>query len=1556
MNEPAHASTSSAFVRGHDVAGNLLLAAAYALTGIGGLHLTFFHPNVTSVWPPSGIALAALLIFGPKLLPGVAIGAFLVVLWLSGDLVASTGVALGNTLAAWVGYTLLRRVDFDSAMLRLRDPAALLFWGAILAPAIAATLGPASMWAGGLLPAAEYREAWTVWWIGDALGVLLFVPLILLTRELLRGTWRAPRAARAWVYVAVQAALAFAIFHGAASERFGLQDVNYFLLPFAVWLALRHEPPFTAIANAAVFAIAVWGTAAGSGPFAGAAAQGSLLLLHLFVAVFCCTTLLIASTSAERHRALRTARASSNELRSLAELSHDWYWEQDKNLRYSRVGGLRNAEPGTNIADQIGKTRWEVPYTGVSAEQREALDRLIAEQKPFYDFPITRFSENGEPRLISTSGVPIIDQRGRFRGYRGIGRDITNEKLAQAAIRDSEARFRSLTELSSDWYWEQDADFRYTFVSQPIERIGVSVNEHYGLRRWDLPGVRMDAQALARHKAALEAREPFHQFIYQRVYADGSVRYMSVSGLPIFDDAGGFRGYRGIGKDVTGEKEAERALRESEARFRSLTELSSDWYWEQDENLRFTLVSGGDQGPAGIVGSESLRRTRFELPNIFESEEIRRAHGADLRARRPFRNLVLKRTLPDGSMRFSSISGEPVFDADGRFSGYCGTGKDITAEKTAEQRAARLRDLYAVLSEANDAIIHATDEEQLFSRICGIAVKPGRFSFAWIGAIDAHSHAIRPVAVAGDDRGYPYKVSLSADTRAFAGAAAATAWSEGEPYVSDDSVADLRNAPWNDLLRSCGVGSHVSFALKRGGKSVHSLHLYAAEKNFFDAELIALLRRLSLNISYALDNFDRERARQQADRALTEARHFFEGVLNAIASPIVVKDADHRFIAFNATAEMFLGRPREELIGKTDYDLFPPDRARYLQETDELALSAAEPIEYESQYNVGDKVYTMLVRKSALMRPDGSRVLVLVMTDVTARKTAEDALRDSEQRFRDVAEVAGEYVWENDLKGRFTFISAKVVEVLGYTAEELIGHSAAEFMPPGEAERVRRWFADNMAADRSFRGLEHRLVSKSGEVLWLQISGVYRHDRDGRSAGHRGTTRDITEIKRNEARISYLATRDPLTELPNRLLFNDRLEQGLINARRSKESVGVLFIDLDRFKNVNDSLGHHLGDLMLKEVAQRMNGCIRRGDTIARLGGDEFVIALEHLKRAEDAAHVAGKIIRSLGRPIEVAGNTLNTSCSIGISIFPNDADDVPTLMKNADTAMYYAKEKGRNNFQFFSPDMNVRAVERHHLEISLRRALDRGDFTLLYQPQVAIGSGTVIGAEALIRWRDPERGLIAPSGFIGVAEESGLIEPIGRWVLMEACAQVRRWQDQGLPHVRVAVNISPRQLIDPQEFLAHVNRVLDQTGIDPRYLELEMTESLLLHNVDENAAALRKLGKLGVRIAVDDFGTGYSSLAYLKQLPIDSLKIDRTFVRDIESDPDDAAIIKAVIAMAHGLKPRVTAEGVETQGQLDALRALDCDEYQGYLLSKPIAADEFAQRFLAGTAPKLVR
>jgi diguanylate cyclase (GGDEF)-like protein/PAS domain S-box-containing protein len=565
-----------------------------------------------------------------------------------------------------------------------------------------------------------------------------------------------------------------------------------------------------------------------------------------------------------------------------------------------------------------------------------------------------------------------------------------------------------------------------------------------------------------------------------------------------------------------------------------------------------------------------------------------------------------------------------------------------------------------------------------------------------------------------------------------------------------------------------------------------------------------------------------------------------------------------------------------------------------------------------------------------------------------ARREAESALRESETRFRDFAHAAGEYVWETDLDGRFIYVSSRVQSVWGYSDQELTGRKATEFMPPGEAERVTEWMRTNMAPDRSFRDLEHMIVTRNGDSRWLLVNAVGIFKSPTEQTGWRGTGRDVTDRKSAEARISYLATRDPLTELPNRVLFNDRLGQGIVAARRTGQSLALMFIDLDRFKNINDSLGHQVGDQLLKQVAARMLECIRKGDTLSRLGGDEFVVTLEGLQQAEDAAQVAGKVIKALSRQFEIGGHTLNTSCSIGISIFPLDAEDERALMKNADTAMYHAKEKGRNNYQFFSPEMNTRAVERHTLETELRQAIELQQFKLYYQPLVDMRSGKVVGVESLLRWDHPHRGLLAPGTFIAVAEETGLIEPIGQWVLRTACQRAKAWQDAGYPLLKIAVNISARQLLRPREFARGLSRVLGATGLEPRYLELEMTESMLVQNAEENIAVLRKLGQEGMRIAVDDFGTGYSSLSYLRQLPIDTLKIDRSFVRDIEADPEDAAIIQAIVAMAHSLGLHVTAEGVETRGQLEALSALGCDEYQGYLFSRPLPALEIAARFLA--------
>jgi len=1410
------------------------LALAYFLAARIGLEYAVAYPVISTVWPASGIALAAVLLGGLRLLPAVFIGAFAVNYSIEGAITVSAIAGLGNSLEALLGTLLLRRVlDFDVRVSRLRDVVFLIVVAATIAPLPAALLGPLGLALFGGLAWPELIHAFRVWWMGDSLGIVLIAPLLLTWAARPALDWGSPRFWYVTILLAIQFAVCYAVFGGFLIDDFGLSRVTYFVLPFAVWIALAHDIRFIALANAGLFAIAVWGTANGTGPFAGVSVEIDLILLHIFLVVYSITTLLVAAVNGERNRAVANADDTAERFRSLSELSSDWYWAQDQSLRFTSISGSTNDRAGLSGSQSFGKTRFELPNEFESEEVRRRHAADLNARRPFRDLVLKRYRQDGQVHYALISGQPIFESQGTFKGYRGVGRDITALKLAESALRENEERLRLQFQDMPIACIILDKSLLITDWNPAAERIfGFTKAEVIGRSPYDLvipESARADVAGRIRDLQQGSSSDGFNESITK----SGDTIICKWHSTVLSNAAGEVRGYMAMAEDVNAMVRAERTIRESEERFRSLTELSNDWYWEQDEHYRNTYMSPRYSARNGMAMKSTLGQTRFETDNIWESEEVKREHRKVLDAHLPFRDLQLARGDVNGELHYMLISGRPVFDSGGKFTGYRGVGKDITAQKTAEIRVARLRDFYAALSEVNNAIIHAQDRSQLFAEVCKAVVEHGRLQFVRIAMLEPLNREVRTVAHSGNDHGLSARFYFSMDPSVPEGRVpSARALREGGYFICNDVAEDTDGILGRELLLAAGLRSVATFPLPVGGAPAGALQLYATEPGFFDDELVNLIDKLAQNVSFALNNFERE----------------------------------------------------------------------------------------------------------------------------AARRAAEKALRDSEQRFRDIAQAAGEYVWENDNAGRYTYLSPRVVEVLGFNAEELVGHSATEFMPAEEPERVRQWFADNMKPDRSFRGLEHMIISKSGETLWLHVSGVATRDERGNPTGHRGTARDVTEIKESEARISYLATRDPLTELPNRLLFNDRLEQGIINARRKGDSLAVLFIDLDRFKNINDSLGHHVGDLLLREVSSQMAACIRKGDTLSRLGGDEFVVTLEGLSQAEDAAQVARKIIRALAKPLNVGGHMLNTTCSIGISIYPNDAEDGRELMKNADTAMYHAKERGRNNFQFFSPEMNVRAVERHQLETEMRRALDLNQLVLHYQPQADMRTGTLVGMEALIRWQHPERGLVPPSSFIPVAEESGLIELIGRWALKTACEQNREWQASGLPALKVAVNISTRQFNDPRGFANEVTRLLNATGLDPRYLELELTESMLLKNVDENIAVLRRLGKLGTHLAVDDFGTGYSSLAYLKQLPIATLKIDRTFVRDIETDSDDAAIIEAIIAMAHGLDVRVTAEGVETKGQMEALRKLGCDEFQGYLLSKPLPAADFAAQFLAPAKKKVRR
>jgi diguanylate cyclase (GGDEF)-like protein len=429
--------------------------------------------------------------------------------------------------------------------------------------------------------------------------------------------------------------------------------------------------------------------------------------------------------------------------------------------------------------------------------------------------------------------------------------------------------------------------------------------------------------------------------------------------------------------------------------------------------------------------------------------------------------------------------------------------------------------------------------------------------------------------------------------------------------------------------------------------------------------------------------------------------------------------------------------------------------------------------------------------------------------------------------------------------------------------------------------------------------------------------------------------------------MTHSAQHDVVTGLPNRMLVNDRIAQSISLARRQNRPISVIFLDLDHFKNINDSLGHAVGDQLLQSVAKRLITSVRGSDTVSRLGGDEFVILLSEITHPEDAATSARKMLLSLSAPHSIAGHDLHVDGTIGISIYPGDGEDAETLVKNADTAMYYAKEKGRNNFQFFKTDMNLKAVKRQSLEACLRRAIEREEFVLHYQPKVNLESGEITGIEALIRWRQPD-GLVLPSQFIPVAEDCGLIVPIGRWVMREACGQARAWQDSGLPPMPIAVNVSAIEFRG-KSFVENIQTILSETGLEAQYLELELTEGVLMDDAGSTAAVLQKLKRMGVRLAVDDFGTGYSSLSYLRQFPIDVLKIDQSFIHQMTADSHDSTIVGAIINMGKSLKHLVVAEGIETQEQRACLQTQSCAEGQGYLFSQPLAAAQFANLLQIG-------
>ena len=711
-------------------------------------------------------------------------------------------------------------------------------------------------------------------------------------------------------------------------------------------------------------------------------------------------------------------------------------------------------------------------------------------------------------------------------------------------------------------------------------------------------------------------------------------------------------------------------------------------------------------------------------------------------------------------------------------------------------------------------------------------------------------------------------------------------------------------------------------------------------------------------LSIIHDIGDRKRSEEALRASEEKTRLLISGVKDYA---ILMLDPHGRITTWNEGAQRIKGYSSEEIIGQHFSKFYTREAVEKGHPDEELEIAAKLGRYEEEGWRVkkdGSQFWANVVITSVRDNAGQLRGFAKVTRDITERKLFADALFAEKERAQVTLNSIGDAVICTDISGKITFVNLVAERMTGWSSREAAGRLMPEvfhILNAADREIIPNPMDLAVKQNRTMSlPLDSILIRRDGVEVPIEDSVSPIHDREGKVAGAVIVFRDVSATRAMTLQMTHTAQHDFLTGLPNRMLLNDRIEQAIALAPRHGKTSAVLFLDLDGFKHINDSLGHSIGDKLLQSVAERLITCVRGTDTVSRQGGDEFVVLLSEMAQPEDAAITARRVLQAIAEPHLIEGHDLHVTASIGVSVFPDDGRDAETLIQNADTAMYQAKENGHQSYKFFTSAMNERAVARQSIEEGLRRALERNEFTLHYQPKINLKTRSITGAEALLRWTHPVRGPVSPAQFIPVAEDCGLILPIGNWVLSEACRQAQAWRDAGLPLSTMAVNISAMEFRD-EHFLEGVFSILEETKLSPHSLELELTESVLMKRAESTEAVLAALKAKGVQVAVDDFGTGYSSLSYLRKFPIDSLKIDQSFVRQITTSPDETSIVTAILSMAQSLKLRVVAEGVETQTELLFLQAHNCEEAQGYYFSRPVPADQFAKLLVSGIPEKVL-
>lgn len=882
--------------------------------------------------------------------------------------------------------------------------------------------------------------------------------------------------------------------------------------------------------------------------------------------------------------------------------------------------------------------------------------------------------------------------------------------------------------------------------------------------------------------------------------------------------------------------------------------------------------------------------------------------------------------LADGHEKIIHERGELIRDEQGRPAKMLGTAQDVTAQKRAEEELQNRLRLLAANAEMGMALTRDQPLEENLQACCQALVDHLDAALARIWLIPEQESVLQLAASAGLETRLDGEFSrLAIDPRTKIGDIAL----HRQPQIANQLRNDpqIRHPEWVEAHKLQGMAGHP---LKVAGKVVGVLALFTRHQ--LPVSISDSLTSLADLIALGLEH------KQNENRLRTQAR-----IVDQIRDAIITTDPAGLIITWNQGAQRLFGYTAEQVRQRPLSFLLPPHEQDFYQGQvlPRLREQLSHQVEIEIQtkqgdYRFADFALTMLTAGDN--HTDRGGGIICYARDITNRKKSEERIRFSSRFLEDTSEA----VVITDVDANIIEVNQAFEKMTGYRREEALGRNP-RILQSGhyDAEFYRDLWNTLLTTGHWEGEIWSRRKNNDLHPKWLSISAVY--DQRGRITHYVGTSHDLTAFKQTQEKLEELAHYDQLTSLPNTLLFRDRLQQAMARARREGHQMALLIFDIDRFKEVNDSLGHSAGDLVLTEIAQRLRQELSSADTICRPGGDEFYLLLGRVTDIDTVVQVAQKVLALFGKPFRAANHELHLSPSIGIALFPDDAEEVDNLIQSVETAMYHAKKEGGNHFQFFQESMFTAALGKITLKNRLRKALEQDEFELYYQPKIAADGKTVVGAEALIRWVQPERGPVSPAEFIPLAEESGLIIPIGEWVLRQACRQSLLWQQAGLPPLRIAVNLSAVQF--KQSGLSdEINWILEEIGLPAELLELEITESLLMEDVISANATLWKLKEMGIHLALDDFGTGYSSLSYLKNFPLDTLKIDREFVRDLSTDEEDRAVIITIITLAHSLKMEVVAEGVEDADQVAFLRQRNCDVFQGYHFSRPLPAGEFEE------------